>query len=127
MSGLGTGNTLVLRNNGSDARTLTADGSFSFATALNSGAAYAVTVGTQPTGRTCGVTNGAGTIGSANITNVTVACTVAASACSSPTSAPAYAADPIWATYSAPTGTAANATPVITAELANPFAACLGG
>ena len=123
VSGLGTGNTLVLRNNAVDARTVTADGAFTFATPVNSGATYAVTVATQPAGRVCTVTNGSGTVGTANITTVAVACATAA--CSSAANAPTYTSDPVWASYSSPTGAASNSTPVITAELPNPFALCL--
>src|SRR5262245_55417079 len=52
-----------------------ANGTFTFATALASGAAYNVTVKTNPTGQSCSVSNGTGTIASANITNVAVSCT----------------------------------------------------
>jgi hypothetical protein len=74
VSGLaGTG--LVLQNNAGDDRSITANGTFTFATKVASGAAYAVTVKTQPTSpsQTCTVTNGTGTMGSADVT-VTVAC-----------------------------------------------------
>jgi hypothetical protein len=64
----------VLQDNGGDNLTLTANGTFTFATPLASGTAYNVTVQTSPTGQTCTVTSGTGTIGSANITNVTVTC-----------------------------------------------------
>ena len=74
ISGLGSGLSVTLRNNGGDALTRNANGAFTFATPLASGAAYAVTVGTQPTGQTCVVGNGSGTIGSANATNVDVVC-----------------------------------------------------
>ncbi len=79
VSGLsGTG--LVLQDNGGDNLSVTANGSFTFATKLASGAAYAVTVHTQPTSpaQTCVVTNGSGTVASANLTAVTVACTTTA-------------------------------------------------
>lgn len=65
---------LTLLNNGGDARTITANGTFAFATSLAANAAYAVTVQTQPTNQLCTVTNGSGTIGSAAVTNVAVAC-----------------------------------------------------
>lgn len=74
LSGLGSGLSVTLLNNGSDALTRNANGAFTFATALASGTAYAVTVGTQPTGQTCTVSNGSGTITSANVTSVTVVC-----------------------------------------------------
>lgn len=66
--------TLVLQNNSGDNLTLTSIGNFSFATKLSSGAAYSVSILTSPAGQHCSVTNGAGTIVSANISNVTVAC-----------------------------------------------------
>jgi hypothetical protein len=51
-------------------------GSFTFATSIASGSAYSVSVFAQPSSpsQTCLVTNGAGTVTSANITNVTVNC-----------------------------------------------------
>jgi hypothetical protein len=80
----GTG--LVLRNNGGDNRTVTAGStSFTFATSVSNGAAYAVTVLTNPSAptQTCVVTGGSsgtgtGTIASANVTNVVVTCTTTA-------------------------------------------------
>ncbi len=75
ISGLsGTG--LVLQDNGGDNLSISASGSFTFKTSLASGAKYAVTVLTQPTGpaQTCTVTNGSGTA-SANVTTVQVTCT----------------------------------------------------
>jgi hypothetical protein len=71
----GLSGTVVLQDNGGDNLSVAANGSFTFPTQLASGAAYAVTVKTQPTGQTCTVGNGTGTIGSANITNVAVTCT----------------------------------------------------
>ena len=73
VSGLGAGKSVGLLNNGGDAITRNANGGFTFPTAVASGGAYAVTVGTQPAGQTCTVTNGAGTA-TANVTNVTVSC-----------------------------------------------------
>jgi hypothetical protein len=78
VSGLeGTG--LQLLNNGGDALSIQSNGSFTFATALPSGATYNVTIGAQPTGPTqeCVVTNGQGTVGTGNVTSVQVACTTA--------------------------------------------------
>jgi hypothetical protein len=73
MSGLS--GTVVLQDNGGDNLSVTANGSFTFPTQLASGAAYAVTVKTQPAGQTCAVSGGTGAIASANVTNVAVACT----------------------------------------------------
>ena len=70
------GSGLVLQDNGGDSLTVTANGAFTFKTSLAAGAAYAVTVSTQPTSPTqyCVVTNGSGTVASANVTSVTVMC-----------------------------------------------------
>ena len=76
VSGLATGASVVLLNNGGNATTVSANGSFTFSTGVGSGAAYAVSVGTQPTtpSQTCTVTNGSGSA-TANVTGVTVNCT----------------------------------------------------
>jgi IPTL-CTERM motif len=74
VSGLASGQSVVLQNNGGDNNTANANGAFTFATSINSGSAYAVTVLTQPTGQTCTVSNGSGTA-TANVTNVSVTCT----------------------------------------------------
>ncbi len=68
---------LVLQNNGTDDLAVHADGTFAFSTPIPSGAAYAVTVSAQPTGpsQSCAVTGGAGIIGSANVSNISVICT----------------------------------------------------
>jgi hypothetical protein len=78
VSGLTTGSSVTLRDNGGDSLAVTANGKFTFATALATGAAYNVTVSVQPTGETCAVTAGSGTVGSANVTTVKVACAGAA-------------------------------------------------
>ena len=71
-----TGTGLVLQDNGGDNLTVTANGSFTFATSIASGKTYAVTVLTQPTnpGQTCVPTAASGTA-SANVTSVVVTCT----------------------------------------------------
>ena len=73
VSGL-TGAGLVLQNNSGSNLTVAADGNFTFATPVASGANYAVSVSTQPTGQTCTVASGSGTVGSAAITGVNVSC-----------------------------------------------------
>ena len=74
VSGLNSSTSVTLLDNGGNSLPVTANGAFTFTTKLASGATYKVTVGTQPTGETCTVTNGSGTVGSANVTNVAVAC-----------------------------------------------------
>ena len=70
----GLNGTLVLRNNGGDDLTITANGAFTFAARVASGAGYAVTVRTQPSGQNCGVAGGTGTA-AANVSSVLVTCT----------------------------------------------------
>ncbi len=73
-SGLAGGESVVLQNNSTDNLTLTANGSFTFTTSVAQGATYSVSVLTQPSTQTCSVTNGSGTMGGSNVTNVTVTC-----------------------------------------------------
>ena len=72
MSGLS--GSVSLQNNGADTLVVNANGSFTFSTAVAEGSAYAVTVSSQPSGQTCSVTNGTGTMGSSDVTNVAVSC-----------------------------------------------------
>ena len=65
---------LILRNNGLDDLSLSADGAFTFSTSLDRGVAYAVTVATQPANQACSVTHGTGTTGTTNVTDVAVNC-----------------------------------------------------
>ncbi|WP_152564863.1 NHL repeat-containing protein [Cupriavidus metallidurans] len=73
-----TGTGLVLQNNGGDDIAVAANGAFAFATPVASGAAYAVTVKTQPSAppQTCTVNNGSATMGSAAVSSVTVLCSI---------------------------------------------------
>ena len=75
VSGLASNTSVVLQNNGGNNLTVSANGAFTFSTALASGAAYSVSVFTQPSGQTCTVASGSGTVGSAAVTNVSVLCT----------------------------------------------------
>ena len=74
VSGLASNQTVVLLNNNVNSITVTVNGSFTFSDSINSGSAYAVTVGTQPAGQTCSVANGSGTA-SSNVTTVSITCT----------------------------------------------------
>lgn len=73
VSGL-TGSGLALQNNVADTLAIAADGPFTFLTELVNTAAYAVTVSTQPTGQTCSVANGSGSIAATDVTDVAVTC-----------------------------------------------------
>jgi 6-phosphogluconolactonase len=69
------GSGLVLRSNAADDLAV-AGSAFTFATPLPGGAAYSVTVATQPSNpaQVCSVGNASGTVGSANVTDVAVTC-----------------------------------------------------
>ena len=65
---------LVLADNGGDNLSVPSGAtSFTFSTQLQSGASYNVTVATQPTGASCTVAAGSGTV-SGNVVSVSVAC-----------------------------------------------------
>jgi hypothetical protein len=72
VSGLKTG-TLTLLNSGKDALGVSANGVFTFATAIANTTAYAVSVQTQPNGQACTVSNGTGTA-TANVSNIVISC-----------------------------------------------------
>jgi len=74
VSGLLTGNSVVLLDNGGNATTVSANHAFTFSTDIASGSGYSVTVATQPTGQNCSVSNGSGLVASANVTTVSVSC-----------------------------------------------------
>jgi len=70
----GLNDSITLQNNGADDLVLTEDGAFTFVMPLADGAAYDVTISEQPTGQDCSVSNGSGTIGGADVSNVIVNC-----------------------------------------------------
>src|SRR5471032_362832 len=78
VSGLSSGASVVLLDNGADPLTISANGGFTFASELASGASFLVTVGTQPAGETCTVASGGPAAILANLTGVVVICAAAA-------------------------------------------------
>lgn len=70
------GSGLVLQNNAGNDLTIAASGNFTFSTVTANGAAYAVTVKTQPTNpaQICTATNASGNVSNANVTNITISC-----------------------------------------------------
>jgi hypothetical protein len=64
---------LVLRN-GSEDLPVDGDGPFTFATPVASGTSYAVIVAAQPSGQSCAVMGGTGTVVSSAVTDVIVTC-----------------------------------------------------
>jgi hypothetical protein len=76
VDGLDASTSVLLKNaSNSDTVTVSANGGFAFPMPLTYLAAYDVQVQTNPTGRTCVVINGSGSVPFGNVTNVTVACT----------------------------------------------------
>jgi hypothetical protein len=75
LSGLASGNSVTLQNNGGDDQALTNDGNFTFA-AQDDGTGYAVAVTSQPQDPTqyCSVSNGTGTLSGADVIDVDVSC-----------------------------------------------------
>ena len=71
----GVSGTVVLQNNGGNDLSLSSNSPFTFSTLLANGAAYSVTVKTNPSGQTCTASNASGTIATANVTNIAVTCT----------------------------------------------------
>jgi hypothetical protein len=76
VTGLPTGATVTLQNNGDESLVVSADGSFTFGAPIGDGESYNVTVLTQPAGATCTVASGSGTAasGTTSITTVAVTC-----------------------------------------------------
>jgi hypothetical protein len=64
----------VTLRNGNENLKLGSNGGFTFATRLESGATYDVSVAKQPSGQTCAVANGSGTVTNSDVTNVLVTC-----------------------------------------------------
>ncbi|MCH8844472.1 MAG: hypothetical protein IID61_16050, partial [SAR324 cluster bacterium] len=65
---------LVLQNNGGDDLTITADGTFTFATALADGENYNVTIVSKPAEQSCAVFSASGTVNGDDVTDVAVKC-----------------------------------------------------
>lgn len=76
ITGLTSSGMVLQDNSGNNLSVAAGASSFTFSTQLVSGSSYNVTVLTQPSSpaQTCSVTNGTGTVGSANITSVQVGC-----------------------------------------------------
>lgn len=81
VSGLTAGKMVLVLNHTTSINS--SNGAFNFATLIAQGSAYVLTIEAQPVGQTCTIANGAGIMGTANVTNVSVNCT--------PNSNPRYA------------------------------------
>jgi hypothetical protein len=78
LSGLATGTSVTLLDNGAGALTLSKNGPFTFTVPLTSSETYNVTVLMQPADQICSVSGGTGTVSTANVTSVSVSCIAAA-------------------------------------------------
>lgn len=75
VSGLQSGESVVLADNGTDTLTVSGNHTFTFATKVAQNGSYAVTVQTQANAQNCTVASGSGSGVSANVTTVAVTCT----------------------------------------------------
>lgn len=73
LSGLATGQVVTLQNTPGESISLGVNGAFNFATPLEAGEAFAISVKTQPNHQQCSVASGTGTM-SASTPSVTVTC-----------------------------------------------------
>lgn len=74
VKGLPTPGSVVLQDNLADNLTVSANGSFTFATSVVQGHPYSVTVLTNPTGYYCAVSMGSGIVSTGNVTGVLITC-----------------------------------------------------
>ncbi len=75
LSGMAAGQSLVLQDASGLTASFSANGTYTLLASVPSGTPYNLSVKTQPIGQSCSISNGAGSISSASITNVQVACT----------------------------------------------------
>lgn len=80
VTGLPSGITILLVDNGTNTISANANGSFTFDKKVPASSVYNVTLFTQPTGASCQVANGAGTVNlhGDGITNISVSCAAGA-------------------------------------------------
>jgi hypothetical protein len=73
LTGLDSGQTITISNNGNDPITLSANGAFNFTKPIQAGTTYSVTIQQEPNYKLCKVTQGSGT-GVSNVSNVNINC-----------------------------------------------------
>lgn len=74
VTGLMLGKKFILTNNKTDALTIAANGAFVFKNAIIEGESYAASIGIQPAGQKCVLSNGSGTNVTSNVSSVNVNC-----------------------------------------------------
>ena len=75
VSGLASGESVTLTNNGTDNLTVSSNTTFVFAASIPQNSSYSVSVTTQPAGQSCVVSGGSGSMVMANVTGIAVVCT----------------------------------------------------
>jgi 6-phosphogluconolactonase len=70
----GLSGTITLLNNAGNPLIVSSSGVFTFTSPVNQGGSYVVTVGSQPSGQSCSVSQASGTNVQANVTSVSVSC-----------------------------------------------------
>jgi len=73
VTGLASGQSMTLVNNGGNVKVVSGNGPFTFSTALTQGTNFSISIMSQPSGQTCNVSNGYGWIFS-NVTNIAINC-----------------------------------------------------
>jgi sugar lactone lactonase YvrE len=74
VSGLAAGQSLTLTDNGSDVRTVSTNGAFTFPASLGGGASYAVSITAAPAQQNCTLSGGSGTVANSAVNSILVAC-----------------------------------------------------
>lgn len=74
LTGLGTGGTITLQDNGTDTIDVSANGPFRLPAAIASGGSFDVRIAVQPAGQRCRVTGGTGTVTTQDIVTIEVRC-----------------------------------------------------
>jgi hypothetical protein len=70
----GLNGSLTIKNNSTDQLIVTSTGSFTFATPVNEGGQYNVTITSQPSTQTCTLSNASGTNITANVSSISISC-----------------------------------------------------
>jgi len=74
LSGLASGESVVMELNGGDPRTISANGTFTLSSSIAINGSYSVTVAAAPAGQTCTVAGGEGMVTSVAVDNIVVTC-----------------------------------------------------
>lgn len=74
VTGIASGSQIVLKNNGADALTLSADGQFSFKQRTAEGSSYSVSLSSVPSAQACTIVFSGGAVSKADVTSVRVIC-----------------------------------------------------